>query len=144
MHQMNIDSLANGQKTWSNQAAELQVLRADHENRKKQGQGFFKMDEASITVTWEELETDIYELTTRHKEEIHKMLEEFDDQQIATLVELDAYEKECRRQEGEIEENKDADPDKEESGQTIPLNESCHEEQQGTEQEEAQSKQQMS
>ena len=102
------------------------------------------MDEASIIKVREELANDICEIITQHTEEIYKMLEEFDDQQIATLVELDAYEKECRRQEGEIEENKDADPDKEESGQTIPLNESCHEEQQGTEQEEAQSKQQMS
>ena len=124
---MVIDSLDKGWKTWLTQAAELQPLQADHENWKKHGQGFFKMDEASITVTWEELETDIYELTTRHKEEIHKMLEEFDDQQIATLVELDAYEKECRQQAGELEGNNNIEPTEEEFGQTLPVNEAHQE-----------------
>ena len=97
MHHMVIDSLENRLKTWSNQAVELQLFKADHENRKKQGQWFFKRDEESITTVQDELANDIYELTTRHKEEINKLLEEFDDQQIANTLELDAYEKECRR-----------------------------------------------
>ena len=66
MCQMITDSLENGWKTWSNQVSELQLLRADHENKKKQGEGFFKLDEASITTVWEELANDIYELTTHH------------------------------------------------------------------------------
>ena len=36
-------------------------------------------------------------------EEINKMLDEFEDQQIAMAVQLDVYEEERRRQEGEQE-----------------------------------------
>ena len=35
---------------WSQQAAELQTLRADAENRKKVGDNFYKMDEESIVT----------------------------------------------------------------------------------------------
>ena len=72
MHQMVIDSLDKGWKTWLTQAAELQPLQADHENWKKHGQGFFKMDEASIIKVREELANDICELITQHTEEIYK------------------------------------------------------------------------
>ena len=143
MRQMITDLLDNGWKTWSNQAAELQLLRADHENRKTQGQGFFKLDETSITMVQEELANDIYKLIVHHKTEINQLLEEFDDQQIETMVELNSYEKGQRRQEGEQEENEDVESDKEESGQSVPLNESQQEEeQQGVEQAEAESTQQ--
>ena len=50
MHQAITKTLDEGWKQWSVQAVELQLLRANHENKKKQGQGFFKMDEASITT----------------------------------------------------------------------------------------------
>ena len=42
-----------------------------------------------------------------HKEEITKLLEEYDDQKFAHALELDSYERECCRQEGEQDENKD-------------------------------------
>ena len=58
------------------------------------------MDEASITTVQDKLENDIYELTTRHKEEINKLLEEYDDQQIAVALELGAYKKDRRWQDG--------------------------------------------
>ena len=38
------------------------------------------MDETSINTAWEELANDIYELATKHMEEINKMLDEFKDQ----------------------------------------------------------------
>ena len=49
------------------------------------------------TTVREELANDIYDLTTQHTEEINRMLDKFEDQQIATTVELDAYEEELRR-----------------------------------------------
>ena len=117
--QMVAESLDNGWKTRSAQATELQLLSADHENREKQGQGFFKMDEATIATIQEELAHDIYELSTRHKEEITKLMEEYEDQQMATVVELDTYEKEHRQQTGELEANSEDEPTQEESGQKI-------------------------
>ena len=92
MRQMVFESLDKGWKTWSTQATELQLLQADHENRKKQGPGFLNVDETSINMVREELANDIYDLTAHHTEEINKMLDEFEDQQIATAMQLDAYE----------------------------------------------------
>ena len=45
---------------WSKQAAKLQVLRIDAENRKKAGDNFYKMDEESIITIQEELSNDFY------------------------------------------------------------------------------------
>ena len=102
------------------------------------------MDETSMTTVREELANDIYELTAQHREEINKMLDEFEDQQIATAVQLDAYEKERRRQEGEQEHNEDVGSKKEESGSFVPLNESHQEEARlDAQQEEAESTQQL-
>ena len=84
--------LDKGWKTWSTQAAELQLLRADHENWIKQGPRFFEMDDASINTIREELANNIYELIAQHIEEINMMLDKFEDQQVAIVVQLDAYE----------------------------------------------------
>ena len=124
MHQMNIDSLANGQKTWSNQAAELQVLRADHENRKKQGQGFFKMDEASIIKVREELANDICELITQHTEEIYKNSKTNKQQWQCSLMSMkkNVVDKKANKR------TRVQGSEKEESGSFVPLNESHQEE----------------
>ena len=98
------ESLDKGWKAWSMQATELQLLRASHENRKRQGLGFIKMDESSINMVWEELANDIYELTANHMEEINQMVDEFEDQQIMTTMQLDAYETEHCRQDSELDE----------------------------------------
>ena len=44
------ESLEKGWQTWSAQVAELQLLRADRENRKVQGKGFLKMSEEAMTT----------------------------------------------------------------------------------------------
>ena len=83
MHQMVFESLGKGWKTWSTQAAELQL--ADHENRKKARVRMLQneLKQASITTIRDELANDIYELIVHHIEEINKMLDEFEDPQIA-------------------------------------------------------------
>ena len=48
---------------WSKQAAELQLLWADVENRKKDENNSYKMDEESIVTIQEELSEDFYALT---------------------------------------------------------------------------------
>ena len=70
------------------------------------------MDETNVNMIREELANDIYELATKHMEEINKMLDEFEDHQIATAVQLDAYEAERRRQEGDLEHNEDMETGK--------------------------------
>ena len=88
-------------KEWSQQAAELQTLRADAENRKKTGDKFYKMDEESIVTIREELSEDFYALAEEHLKEIRGLVEKLDDGQLATQLELERYEQDRLRQEAE-------------------------------------------
>mgnify|MGYP007117629631 CR=1 FL=1 len=60
MKQMITESLNEGWKMWSKEVAKLQLLRAGHESQKKQGQGYFKMDEEAIRTVQQELYPMIY------------------------------------------------------------------------------------
>ena len=42
------ESFGRAGEEWAAQAVELHILRTDAENRRKEGRGFYKMDEASI------------------------------------------------------------------------------------------------
>ena len=57
-------------KEWSQQAAELQTLRANAENQKKAGDKFYKMDEESIITIREELSEDFFALAEEHLKEV--------------------------------------------------------------------------
>ena len=63
-------ALRKGRKTWSVEAAELQLLHKNQENRTKEGQGFCKLDETSMKVVRDELSNDFYTLTTQHISEM--------------------------------------------------------------------------
>ena len=60
------DSLVKGWQTWSKKAAELHLLRADRDNQKIQGIGFFKFTEEAISLVQEEIARDLYDMTTSH------------------------------------------------------------------------------
>ena len=47
---------------WAQQAAELQTLQADAENRRKEGDNFYKMDAESIVTIREEFSDDFSSL----------------------------------------------------------------------------------
>ena len=88
------ESLQKGWKTWSAQAAELQLLRADRENRKPHGSSFFKMSEEAIATVQEDIAKDIYEIAAFYKEEINRIMQEFDKHDVDTSVQLDHIEAE--------------------------------------------------
>jgi hypothetical protein len=69
-------------QTWAEQAAELQVLRADKVNRDRRGPGFWKLDKANYKAVQKNLTTDFLRLAVSHRAEISKLLD-FQD----TLVE---------------------------------------------------------
>ena len=48
-----------------------------------QGLGFFKMNEAAITKAHEEIAKDLYERIARHREEIAKLMDDYDDHHMA-------------------------------------------------------------
>ena len=77
-------TIDKGWKEWSLQAAEFHILRADQENRQKEGCRFriYKMDEASIRIIQEELSEDFYSLAQKHSKEIKKMLDKYDDEKL--------------------------------------------------------------
>ena len=74
---------------WSQQATELQILRADAENRKKAGNNFYKMDEESIVTIREELSDDFFSLA--------RLVERLDDDQLDTQLQFGQYEREHRK-----------------------------------------------
>ena len=80
------ESIDKGWKTWSAQASELQLLRADRDNRKAQGQGFFKMSEEVISIVREDIAKDLYEMDACHREEVSRIMQEFDKHDVGTTV----------------------------------------------------------
>ena len=86
--------MARGWQAWSTQVVELHIFHADQENRWKEGKGFFKFNKLSITTIRMELANDYHSLSQPHSMEIQKLLEEFGDDQLQLVVELEAYEKE--------------------------------------------------
>mgnify|MGYP000474005598 CR=1 FL=1 len=79
-------------KEWSQQAAELQTLRADAENLKKAGDKFYKMDEESIVTIREELSEDFFDLAKVHLKEVWGLVEVLDDNQLDAQLQLEKYE----------------------------------------------------
>jgi uncharacterized membrane-anchored protein YhcB (DUF1043 family) len=75
---------------WAAQAAELHVLRADAENRRKEGRGFFKMDEASVQNLRDDLTEDYLSLVKSHTAAIEQLLEDFNDDQMVFRLEAEA------------------------------------------------------
>ena len=67
---------------WAAQAAELHILRANAQNRQKEGRGFFKMDEASIQTLRADLTEDYQSLAKSHTAAIEQLLEDFNDDQM--------------------------------------------------------------
>ena len=88
-------------KEWSQQAAELQTLRADAENRTKAGDKFYKMDEESIVTIREELSEDFFALAEAHLKEVRGLVERLDDGQLETQLQLEKYEQDRQQQEAE-------------------------------------------
>ena len=91
----------DGWKEWSQQAAELQTLWADAENRKKAGDKFYKMDEESIVTTREELLEDFFTLAEAHLKEVRGLVERLDDVQLDTQLTLEKYKQDRQQQEAE-------------------------------------------
>mgnify|MGYP000011047490 FL=1 len=83
------EALARGWNEWSAEGAELQVFRADAENRRKEGRGFYKMDENNIQILREDLTKEFYALAQMHTTTRH-LLEEFNDDQMLLRLESEA------------------------------------------------------
>jgi hypothetical protein len=64
---------------WAEQAAELQVLRADKANRDLRGPGFWKLDQANCEAVEKNLTTDFLRMGLTHREEITKLLSEYNE-----------------------------------------------------------------
>ena len=62
------EALDRGWEGWTKQVVEFHTFCADHENRKKEGKGFFKLNEDKITAVREDLVTDYKALVNPHSE----------------------------------------------------------------------------
>ena len=92
------ESIDKGWKTWLAQAVELQRLRADRDNKKAHGQGFFKMTKEAIAIVQEDIAKDLYEMAACHREEVNRIVQEFVKHDVDTGVQLDKLEAERQSQ----------------------------------------------
>jgi hypothetical protein len=81
---------ANPLKEWCEQAAELQLLRADKANRELSGPGFWKLDKANCEAVQQNLTQDFMRNAMRHREEVKIMLEQHDELVGKLRTELEA------------------------------------------------------
>ena len=88
------ETLARVGQEWSAQAVELHVLRADAENLRKEGRGFYKIDENNIQTPREDPTEEYYNLVKSHIAAIEQLLEEFNVDQMMFRLEAEAYEEE--------------------------------------------------
>ena len=69
-------------------------MRADVENRRKEGRGFYKMDENNIQLLREDLTEEFHAMAKSHTTTIEQLLEDFNDDKMLLRVEAEAYEEE--------------------------------------------------
>ena len=62
---------------WAAQATELHTYRADWENRRKEGRGFYKLIDETVVAVREDLAKDYRELAEQHSEELAQLLDDF-------------------------------------------------------------------
>ena len=86
-------------KEWSQQAVEVQTVRADAENWTKAGDNLYKMDEESIVTIREELSEDFFALAEAHLKEVRGLVERLDDGQLETQLQLEKYKQDRQHQE---------------------------------------------
>ena len=70
-------ALDKGWMAWAAQATELHTCRVNLENRRKEGQGFYKLNDDSIVAIHEDLAQDYRTLADQHSEELTQLLEDF-------------------------------------------------------------------
>ena len=97
------EALTRGWIEWSTQAVELQIFRADTENQKKEGHGFYKIDENNVQILREDLNKEFQALARTHTTVIGNLLQEFNDDQLLLMLETEAYECECTQAKKETE-----------------------------------------
>ena len=78
-------------------SVERRPYQADQENRRKEGKGFYTLDEESIATIREDFANENETLVDGHSKEIAQLLDEFGDSQIQSSLELETYEAEQKR-----------------------------------------------
>jgi hypothetical protein len=77
-------------QAWSEQAVELQVLRADKVNQELRGPELWKLDQANYEAVHKNLTTDFWRIALTHREEIAKLLVRQKEQVRMMNVEMEA------------------------------------------------------
>ena len=70
-----------GWAAWVTQAVELHTYRADWENGRKEGKGFYKLSKERIATVQEDLPQNYQTLTNPHSEEFTQLLKDFGESQ---------------------------------------------------------------
>ena len=93
------ESLVQWWLKWAKQVVELQVLRVDAESRRKEGDGFYKMDADNVVTIREELADNFVSLADEQLVAVQRLVEQLGDDQLDNQLQFERYERERRRQE---------------------------------------------
>ena len=81
-------AMDKGWMAWAAQAAELHTYRADWEDRRKEGRGFYKLSDETVAAIRKDLTKDYRKLAEQHSEELAQLLDDFGESQEELLDRL--------------------------------------------------------
>ena len=84
---------------WAKHVAELQLLRADAENRKKDGDEFYTLTKEDFTTVKDELGDDFVALAEEQIVVVRQLVAQLDNDRLDNQIRLEKYKKERLRQE---------------------------------------------
>ena len=84
---------------WAKHAAELQLLRADAENRQREGDEFYKLEKEDFAAVKDELAEDFVALVDEQITNVRQLVAQLDDDRLDNQIQFESYEKERLRQE---------------------------------------------
>ena len=93
------DNLVLWWSKWAKHAAELQLLRADVENRQKEGDEFYKLEKENFVAVKDELAEDFVVLADEQRAVVRQLVAQLDDDWMDNQIRFESYEKERLRQE---------------------------------------------
>jgi hypothetical protein len=93
------DSSIKWWTSWTRNAAELQLLRADAENRRKEGDDYYMLTSEDFTGIRDELAEDFQALADDQLGQVRQLVAQLDDDRLEAQIQFESYERSRTREE---------------------------------------------
>ena len=93
------DSSIKWWTSWTRNAAELQLLRADAENRRKEGDDYYMLTSEDFTGIRDELAEDFQALAEDQLGQVRQLVAQLDDDRLEAQIQFESYERSRIREE---------------------------------------------